>query len=643
MTAAYVYVQPPLQSCYDSTAGAQISCYNFTSSLKFELLSGPSIARSTKLHFAYRDTIIYPFVIDSIANIGSFYVQGLPRGNYTYRVSDSCGHVYLGSFTISFVYSYTYRSYFKRGCGGINKAYFEYGFNGNIFTGDVHGLYQLSYNGTYLPLIRSTSVYPWYWYNSNIPPGSYSVSVGFLGTGSYFIIGNSNCWNFRDTLVIPPVSNNLIKSNTTIFCHGQIYLDVQSDSSNGVPPFQYEIINGPQIFPLQSSGLFHLSSVGTYLARVIDSCGNSNVVQATVDTTKVDSIFRTGSICTGNTVKLSAITSPYFTHVWIRPAGTAYIGDTLTIYPFSMADTGNYIIKKVVHINGCTDTFSTVYHLNDRDDIVLRHDTICAGTALHIGGHSYIMAGTYLDTLLSQAGCDSLVFTELVVKNEPPITIIADTLIICASNTANICAAPGYANYQWNNGFTGSCISASLAGNYYVTVTDHNGCTAGSNYLYVSVIPLPPVAISVNGDTLSAYNAVTYQWLFNGDTIPGATDETFIALQNGNYQVAVTDTNGCGATSNIIAINTNGINVATGNEVWIGIYPNPAKRFVTITTSRNLLGGFVSITDITGRLIVSISLKACMTTISTQNLSAGLYFVTVAKGNNYNVSKLVVE
>ena len=65
----------------------------------------------------------------------------------------------------------------------------------------------------------------------------------------------------------------------------------------------------------------------------------------------------------------------------------------------------------------------------------------------------------------------------------------------------------------------------------------------------ITVFPTPPTpVITQRYDTLfcSTNNIYrSYQWYFNASLIPGATDTSYVVTQNGNYNVAVTDTNGC--------------------------------------------------------------------------------------------------
>ena len=123
--------------------------------------------------------------------------------------------------------------------------------------------------------------------------------------------------------------------------------------------------------------------------------------------------------------------------------------------------------------------------------------------------------------------------------NLAPPLITTNENIFCSDDSTQICALSGYASYQWNAGVTGTgnCIYAKQAGDYYVTITDINGCTAESNHLPISVYPVTPASIIRQGDTLSSYGAVSYQWFLNNNPITNATGPIYIAGQQGLYSI----------------------------------------------------------------------------------------------------------
>lgn len=92
--------------------------------------------------------------------------------------------------------------------------------------------------------------------------------------------------------------------------------------------------------------------------------------------------------------------------------------------------------------------------------------------------------------------------------------------------------------------------SQTAPGTYTVVGSFTTGCTAtmpGS--VQVTVNPLPPAAVTVNGSTTFCYGesvllqapaGYVYQWRLNGNAIAGATGQSHLASAGGAYSVAVT-------------------------------------------------------------------------------------------------------
>ncbi len=705
-------------SLIDSTASYSFRQLNFSNPINFTFLSGPAVASSTTPHFSYYHTLTYPITFNIPYQY--FNIEGMPAGKYIYRISDTCGNVLTDSLIVTKVAGKNFSQYYKRTCNQINNLYIS------LFDRNNTCLYSNAYikvnnlnNGATLLYNNSNS-----FSLQNVPAGTYVTTYSKSGSG-FSLVPISSVY-FKDTIVIPQQTNQLIKSITTILCHGAIYVDVVSNQNNGPTPFKYQIISGPQTFPFQNGSLFQLRQTGTYVARVVDSCNNSNVVQVTVDTAKLDTVFRGGNLCANNMVKLWSVSSPYISYKWQQPNGNVYYGDTLTIPWFSMNDTGYYQIQKVVYINGCRDTFYFRYYVGDKN-IYYQDASVCSGTTYNIGNHQYSLPGIYTDTLISQTACDSIVVTNLsvlplptalitphqntacypadtvfnftasggsyyswnsgqttsviatskfqpsytyvvtvtnyvgctdtdtaemlvlrpqlslpspfaVCNNQnnilcpsdtslmsyqwstgdtssciiprtagsyrvqavdnygctatsnlsvanfysPRVTITVAPSTICPNGLSEICTRGNWTDYYWNSGERSDCIYTSSAGNYYVTVTDANNCTVESNHVAVTVLQPPPVTITVNGDTLTAYNAQIYQWILNGVNITSANYPTFIPTVSGNYQVRVTDANGCTSTSLPVVVTITGVPFIDG-EYGVNVYPNPTNANCTIS------------------------------------------------------------
>ncbi|HEX6642745.1 MAG TPA: xylanase, partial [Thermoanaerobaculia bacterium] len=109
------------------------------------------------------------------------------------------------------------------------------------------------------------------------------------------------------------------------------------------------------------------------------------------------------------------------------------------------------------------------------------------------------------------------------------------------------------ASYLWSTGATSPSINVTTTGNYTVTVTNANGCSAMSapKSVTVNTVPATPV-INASGPTtfcaggsvtLTAPAGFTYLWS------TGATTQSIVASTTNNYTVTVTNAGGCSAVS----------------------------------------------------------------------------------------------
>jgi hypothetical protein len=249
-----------------------------------------------------------------------------------------------------------------------------------------------------------------------------------------------------------------------------------------------------------------------------------------------------------------------------------------------------------------------------------------------------LAAGIYSVTATDNVGASDICFVTIRVSTPPVVTIATNSPIICSTDSAHLCTVTGYTSYDWNQGQTDSCVYVRLGGNYYVTVTDANGCTAESNRLAITVLPLPPISISVNGDTLSVYNAVTQQWYLNGSAINGATSTTYITTQSGSYTVMVTDSNGCTATSSAVIIS--GID-NLGEEDVVSVYPNPITDGAwQLSVGNNFIDGKAEIFDAEGKLVFQLPLAASHSLLAPE-VAKGIYLLRISSAKRSVMRKLI--
>ena len=90
-------------------------------------------------------------------------------------------------------------------------------------------------------------------------------------------------------------------------------------------------------------------------------------------------------------------------------------GETYEIGDSTYSATGSYI-QNYVTVNGC-DSIVTLDLTVLPALVTILDEFICSGQTFTMGGVSYSETGTYIDTLQSSAGCDSLVTLNLVVDD----------------------------------------------------------------------------------------------------------------------------------------------------------------------------------------------------------------------------------
>jgi hypothetical protein len=110
----------------------------------------------------------------------------------------------------------------------------------------------------------------------------------------------------------------------------------------------------------------------------------------------------------------------------------------------------------------------------------------------------------------------------------------------------------------------------------------------------------------------------------NGQLISGATDSTYAYTQNGDYQVIVTNANGCTDTSDIYVVNTVSIDEAASMLAnQIRVFPNPTSDMVNVQSPVNV---DVTIIDIKGRTVNQVKNAS---RFSMKELSVGLYLLRI--------------
>jgi len=118
--------------------------------------------------------------------------------------------------------------------------------------------------------------------------------------------------------------------------------------------------------------------------------------------------------------------------------------------------------------------------------------TICDGKRYFAGGQWRRITGMYSDTLHSVFQCDSIVTTNLVVK-EPVVVSLGNDTVICHGDPITLSPHIDGDEYTWQDNSHESYFIVTQPGQYAVTVTKQ-GCSGSDN---ITVTECPPDASSI--------------------------------------------------------------------------------------------------------------------------------------------------
>jgi len=196
----------------------------------------------------------------------------------------------------------------------------------------------------------------------------------------------------------------------------------------------------------------------------------------------------------------------------------------------------------------------------------------------------------------------------------------------------------------------GICYLTPGVYNVSLIATSYKGSStvSFSNYIHVTAAPVTPSISIVHGDTLYCTtdpSYVSYQWYDDTTLIPGATDSMLVITHSGNYNIKITNTNGCGIA---VGINVVGIKEFLLDGLQFTVSPNPTGDWLTITgNSKTELGKLkLGIYNVLGQQVYSDQLQTSNfkpQTINVSSLAGGVYFLQLSNENGKWIGRFVKE
>ncbi len=429
-----------------------------------------------------------------------------------------------------------------------------------------------------------------------------SSSVSGLDKGDYCVVATdaNGCQSTKCSRIEEPIQMNLSSYSSGAKC-GQNSGTAQVIVTGGVGPFSYLWSHNQRTSQEIDSLL-----AGCYTVQVQDSlqCVDSLEICVQDLGSPSVSVLTKGNVqCYGGNdgfAQLSVSTAkPPLTYRWFDSTGSqlnqvtvSALGLSAGSYTGEMVDTDGCKASVVVAISQpdkLTTTLATSSDVSCFGECDGSASVIVSGgvtpytfswndfSAQNSSSATNFCQGDYAVQVTDQNGCSQSQSVWIAQPSEFKIEVsTTDAFCGTASGTATLNTLQGgfgTLNYAWNNDPSENSSSSSniLSGNYLVTATDQNGCTAVDSF---SITDIPSATATISNIkhvscfggsdgslTVSmgggAASPLIYQWFKkNGNSYSSINQHssTCSGLTGGEYYVEVIDNNGCMSTSNTVAL-----------------------------------------------------------------------------------------
>jgi parallel beta-helix repeat protein len=443
-----------------------------------------------------------------------------------------------------------------------------------------------------------------YWQDAGATISIATPSAVVTG-GTYYIKKTSSsagsCSDIKPVTVTINAIPNLAITNPAAGCTVNITTaGVVSDGNNTIGTLTYWTDAGATISLTNPTAV---TTGGTYYIKKTTTAGScADIKPVTININPIPNLNITNpaAVCSPGAVDITAI----FTDLNVTTGTITYwtnAGATISLTtPTAVTTSGTYYIKKITTTGGCADIKPVTVTINTTPTVTVNSATICAGQTANItaiGGTTYVWSN----------GANS-----------------------SGINTAN--ASPTTTSTYTVTGTTSDCSNTATS-----TVTVHQLPTL--NYIQT------PSNVCINNSTITLSAASPAGGTYSGAGVTGtAFNPTTAGSGTHLITYSYTDNNSCtnSTTENIIvALCTDVESLTASPSSEVNVFPNPFDASFTISGANestevkmyNLLGAQVGLWKIENK----------NTTIETEYLSTGIYFIELKNENGIVMKKIIKE
>jgi PKD repeat protein len=366
--------------------------------------------------------------------------------------------------------------------------------------------------------------------------------------------------------------------NQNVSCQGHKYLGFTTVSNNGTWTFTSPVTINQSIAALQISA----SNASEFICYTVNAFPPTANFSASSTT-----------ICAGDCINLTnlSVNNP-ITYNWTMNGGVP-ASSTVQNPSVCYSTPGTYTLSLQVSNAGGTNSMSMNILVLPANVSTSQSFALCPGETVTVGPSVYSTAGTFVDTLVSGSGCDSIVTTTISINQTSAFT---QNISICDGESVQV----GNNTYTTSGTFTDILVNAS-------------GCDS----VVTTTITLNTNA--TNNQTIT---------ICDGESVTVADSVYDVS---GTYVNVINAANGCDSTIITVLIVEDCSSIPENYEAAVVIYPNPTDDLLMLDVGQKLIGATYRIFDQTGRMLLLGTLHSETETISIGALSSGVYSFVLGK------------
>lgn len=528
--------------------------------------------------------------------------------------------------------------------------------------------------------------------SGGVPPYQYSINGGTdfqenenflnLGAGAYNLVvqDDNGCWTMLSTNITQPSELMIETEVEPVGCFGELNGSIQIAASGSVGNYQYSIDGGQNY---SSTSSYNNLAVGEYLVSVIDGNGCTSSEGATVSG-PTSSLATTASaenaLCFGDSTGVITLSTTGGTELYEYSLNG---GPWQLSHVFEGLNSGNYVIS-TRDDHGCADA-DTIFVGQPTTlpnvGLLIVEDVTCYnlnnGTiTLQAGGgtpaYTYALnngvfqsnpvfnglaEGNYTVRIKDANGCEIEDVASVMQPDTALYAVLADTVNpACEGDTSGVLDLQGMGGtfpytYTMNGNvqLTGNYTGLGH-GTYTIIVKDANNCSYTFQYFLEadSLLPDADFNYQVAGSSVAFANLTTngesFSWSFGDSTTSTVQNPTHEYAAQGEYEVTLIASNGCGSDTLVTTISTYNTGIAAIDANQMNIYPNPSEGDFTIELTDIKVGNAeLRVYSLEGKLLENRSITAEVSRIIFRSFASGAYLVELHNEGKVIRKKLIIK